>query len=249
MTVELCGVHSLSFAVGLYLPIATTAPIFVGGLVRGWVDRKTRVQESDLGAGTLFSSGLIAGGSIAGILFAILVGTGAIDPFAAVGHGLPVFSRGNGACRGGQHNSVSGAGADRGPRGNAQSTMKSREASPASRPSPSLLVAASSAGTQTAVRRSTTVAAVYQFPSYFHLQNVLLHGELVESSTARLVLRGGEREIPLILNDAKGQQRLRRSARPGDRYWTARARRSARACYTRACPIRSAGRGRARSWS
>ena len=42
VTLELCGVHSLSFAVGLYLPIATTAPIFVGGLVRGWVDRKTR---------------------------------------------------------------------------------------------------------------------------------------------------------------------------------------------------------------
>ena len=91
ITVELCGVHSLSFAVGLYLPIATTAPIFVGGLVRGWVDRKTRVQESDLGAGTLFSSGLIAGGSIAGILFAILVGTGAIDPFAAVGTAFPYF--------------------------------------------------------------------------------------------------------------------------------------------------------------
>jgi len=67
-----------------------------------------------------------------------------------------------------------------------------------------LLVASSSAGTQTAVRRSTTVAAIYQFPSYFHLQNVLLHGELVESSNARLVLRGGEREIPLILTDAKG---------------------------------------------
>jgi putative OPT family oligopeptide transporter len=91
ITLELCGVHSLSFAVGLYLPIATTAPIFVGGLVRGWVDRRTRVAESDLGAGTLFSSGLIAGGSIAGILFAILVGTGAVDPFAAVGTAFPYF--------------------------------------------------------------------------------------------------------------------------------------------------------------
>jgi hypothetical protein len=66
-----------------------------------------------------------------------------------------------------------------------------------------LLVASGSADAQTSVRRSTTVAAVYQFPSYFHLQNVLLHGELVESN-ARLVLRGGEREIPLILTDAKG---------------------------------------------
>ncbi len=91
ITVELCGVHSLSFAVGLYLPIATTAPIFAGGLVRAWVDRATRVEESELGAGTLFSSGLIAGGSIAGILFAILVGTGTIDPFAAIGAAFPYF--------------------------------------------------------------------------------------------------------------------------------------------------------------
>ena len=38
VTLELCGIHSLSFAVGSYLPIATTAPIFVGGLVR-WLRR------------------------------------------------------------------------------------------------------------------------------------------------------------------------------------------------------------------
>ncbi len=38
ITLELCGIHSLSFAVGAYLPIATTAPIFVGGLVRWWVE-------------------------------------------------------------------------------------------------------------------------------------------------------------------------------------------------------------------
>ena len=92
ITLELCGVHSLSFAVGLYLPIATTAPIFVGGLVRAWVDRKTGAgQESDVSAGTLFSSGLIAGGSIAGIIFAILVGTGAIEPFARIGMVFPYF--------------------------------------------------------------------------------------------------------------------------------------------------------------
>jgi len=75
VTLELCGVHSLSFAVGAYLPIATTAPIFIGGMVRWWVERKTGVtSESDLSAGTLFSSGLIAGGSLAGILYAVLVG-------------------------------------------------------------------------------------------------------------------------------------------------------------------------------
>jgi putative OPT family oligopeptide transporter len=90
ITLELCGIHSLSFAVGSYLPIATTAPIFAGGLVRHWVERKTGVaQESELSAGTLFSSGLIAGGSICGILFAVLVGTNTIGPFQAIGNALP----------------------------------------------------------------------------------------------------------------------------------------------------------------
>ena len=92
VTLELCGVHSLSFAVGLYLPIATTAPIFVGGMVRWWVERRTEPSaESDISSGTLFSSGLIAGGSIAGILFAILVGTGTIAPLAAIGAAFPFF--------------------------------------------------------------------------------------------------------------------------------------------------------------
>ena len=72
ITLELCGIRSLSFAVGSYLPIATTAPIFAGGLVRAYVEKRTgRAEESEVGAGTLFSSGLIAGGSLAGILYAI----------------------------------------------------------------------------------------------------------------------------------------------------------------------------------
>ena len=75
VTLELCGIRSLSFAVGSYLPIATTAPIFVGGLVRWWVERKTgHREESEISSGTLFSSGLIAGGSLAGILYAALYG-------------------------------------------------------------------------------------------------------------------------------------------------------------------------------
>jgi putative OPT family oligopeptide transporter len=93
VTLELCGVHSLSFAVGLYLPIATTAPIFAGGMVRWWAERRTGVgQESDVSSGTLFSSGLIAGGSIAGILFAVLVGTGTIAPFQSIGLAFPFFA-------------------------------------------------------------------------------------------------------------------------------------------------------------
>ena len=92
VTLELCGVHSLSFAVGAYLPIATTAPIFVGGLVRWWVERKTgETAESDLSAGTLFSSGLIAGGSLAGILYAILFGADWLRPFQVVGDMMPAL--------------------------------------------------------------------------------------------------------------------------------------------------------------
>lgn len=83
------------------MPIETTAPIFIGGLVRWWVERKTgETSESDLGAGTLFSSGLIAGGSLAGILFAILVGLDqqgyAILPaMQSVGNAVPFLRDGN----------------------------------------------------------------------------------------------------------------------------------------------------------
>jgi uncharacterized oligopeptide transporter (OPT) family protein len=95
ITLELCGVRSLSFAVGSYLPIATTAPIFAGGLVRAYVERKTGTpQESDVSAGTLFSSGLIAGGSLCGILFAVLVGTGHIDGPQSIGKLMPFLHDG-----------------------------------------------------------------------------------------------------------------------------------------------------------
>ena len=101
VTLELCGIHSLSFAVGAYLPIATTAPIFVGGLVRWWVERKTgETSESDLSAGTLFSSGLIAGGSLAGILFAILVRSsnsaaiGILPASQSIGNAMPFLREG-----------------------------------------------------------------------------------------------------------------------------------------------------------
>jgi len=63
-----------------------------------------------------------------------------------------------------------------------------------------LLVAAGPAPSQGPARRLTTVAALREYPSYFHLQNVLLHGEFVESGT-QIVVRGGERDIPVILRD------------------------------------------------
>jgi len=95
VTLELCGIRSLSFAVGSYLPIATTAPIFAGGLVRAFVERKTgAAAESEVGAGTLFSSGLIAGGSLCGILFAVLVGTGHIAGPQSIGNLVPFLHDG-----------------------------------------------------------------------------------------------------------------------------------------------------------
>jgi putative OPT family oligopeptide transporter len=95
VTLELCGIRSLSFAVGSYLPIATTAPIFVGGLVRAYVERKSGTrEESEVGAGTLFSSGLIAGGSLCGILYAVLVGTKRIAASQAIGNIVPFLHDG-----------------------------------------------------------------------------------------------------------------------------------------------------------
>ena len=81
VVMELCGIQALSFAVGVYLPLSTTLPIFAGGIVRGIVDwqkkRKgeavaTEAGEEDLGRGNLFATGLVAGGAIAGVLVAFL---------------------------------------------------------------------------------------------------------------------------------------------------------------------------------
>ncbi|MEY3344245.1 MAG: hypothetical protein RL090_1929 [Bacteroidota bacterium] len=77
ITMELCGVKALSFAVGAYLPLATTLPIFAGGLVKGLVDWKSKkdnveAEDAELGKGSLFATGLVAGGALAGVLVAIL---------------------------------------------------------------------------------------------------------------------------------------------------------------------------------
>ncbi|MEV4882160.1 oligopeptide transporter, OPT family [Chitinophaga ginsengisegetis] len=81
VTMELCGVNSLSFAVGAYLPLSTTLPIFVGGAIRGVVDhqqkkanKKISPEEEELGKGNLFATGLVAGGAVAGVIIAILAG-------------------------------------------------------------------------------------------------------------------------------------------------------------------------------
>jgi putative OPT family oligopeptide transporter len=72
---ELLSVSSLPFAVGLYLPISTSAAIFAGGTVRYLVDRKRKGEsssEAEFSPGMLMASGLIAGGAILGVIQAIL---------------------------------------------------------------------------------------------------------------------------------------------------------------------------------
>src|SRR5437868_9892535 len=85
IVLELAGIPSLAFAVGVYLPISTSAPIFVGGMVRLGVDKYLRrklagknlseeqlVAEGDKSSGVLLASGYIAGGALAGVVYAFL---------------------------------------------------------------------------------------------------------------------------------------------------------------------------------
>jgi len=88
VTMELCGVKSLSFAVGAYLPLSTTLPIFVGGAVKGLVDwlgaRKGQApEEGELGGGSLFATGLVAGGALMGVIVALLQVNDDVDRFFA----------------------------------------------------------------------------------------------------------------------------------------------------------------------
>src|SRR3990170_8449615 len=76
VVVELCGVRSLSFAVGAYLPLSTTASIFVGGALKGIMDKMSgrKAEETEVSSGMLYSTGLVAGGSLTGIAIALLAG-------------------------------------------------------------------------------------------------------------------------------------------------------------------------------
>ena len=76
IVLELCGLSSLAFAVGVYLPLSTSTPIMVGGIVRYLAGKTAKKKVSDAeaesGPGVLFSSGLIAGASVVGTLVAFL---------------------------------------------------------------------------------------------------------------------------------------------------------------------------------
>jgi putative OPT family oligopeptide transporter len=87
----LCGVSGLAFAIGVYLPLSTMAPLYVGGCVRALAERRRGpVPEGAADAGILAASGLVAGEGLAGVAVAALVATGlapkAMDPRIA---GLP----------------------------------------------------------------------------------------------------------------------------------------------------------------
>jgi hypothetical protein len=84
LVLEMAGIASLAFSVGVYLPLSSTAPIFVGGVIRWLADRRNgklvhnaglneeqRQAAGDRSSGVLMASGYIAGGALAGIIIAI----------------------------------------------------------------------------------------------------------------------------------------------------------------------------------
>lgn len=88
IVMELCGIRSLSFAVGAYLPLSTTLPIAIGGLIRGMVEYKEKKahivktpEEEELGKGSLFATGLVAGGAVAGVVIAFVAGSDSGERF------------------------------------------------------------------------------------------------------------------------------------------------------------------------
>ena len=93
LTLEMSGVPSLAFAVGVYLPLSSSSPIWAGGLIRWLVDAYQRrkhkgkdlteeqlAAEGDKSPGVLLASGYIAGGAIAGIVIALLQGVDTLAP-------------------------------------------------------------------------------------------------------------------------------------------------------------------------
>jgi putative OPT family oligopeptide transporter len=85
LVLEMSGIPSLAFAVGVYLPLSSSSPIFIGGMIRWLADRYVRSKyrdqnlteeqltaEGDKSPGVLMASGYIAGGAIAGIVIAFM---------------------------------------------------------------------------------------------------------------------------------------------------------------------------------
>ncbi|CAN5588347.1 hypothetical protein BH18VER1_BH18VER1_14700 [soil metagenome] len=97
IVLEMSGIPSLAFAVGVYLPLSSSSPIFIGGMIRWAVDRWLRrtkfkghdlteeelVAEGDKSPGVLLASGYIAGGALAGIVIAFMAGVPSLVGFSA----------------------------------------------------------------------------------------------------------------------------------------------------------------------
>jgi len=94
IAIELMGVQALPVAVGVYLPISTSSAMFAGGVIRWLIERRAKaaqqsIAEIESGPGVLFSSGLIAGGAICGIVLAAIAGfLGSAD---ALAEKVPIF--------------------------------------------------------------------------------------------------------------------------------------------------------------
>ena len=79
---EILGMPSLAVAIGIYLPLELTAPIMIGGVLRKIMDKKNNSSSSESSRGVLFSSGLIAGEGLLGVLLAIFTVAGVADKIA-----------------------------------------------------------------------------------------------------------------------------------------------------------------------
>ena len=101
IVLEMSGIPSLAFAVGVYLPLASSSPIFIGGMIRLLVDRYLRVKfrhknlsdvkliaEGDKSRGDLLASGYIAGGAITGI---VIAAKELVAPLAVIGHRIDAW--------------------------------------------------------------------------------------------------------------------------------------------------------------
>ena len=92
LVVEMLGINSLSFAVGMYLPISVSSTIVVGGLIRLLVDRKKNNSQTEekRERGVLYSSGLIAGSALLGVIMMVVVAfadnlSGILTPISRAG--------------------------------------------------------------------------------------------------------------------------------------------------------------------
>ncbi|HXU35471.1 MAG TPA: oligopeptide transporter, OPT family [Blastocatellia bacterium] len=96
IVLEMSGIPSLAFAVGVYLPLSSSSPIFIGGMIRWLVDKyiakkfkdknlteEQLVAEGDKSPGVLMASGYIAGGALAGIIVAFIAGYPPLGDFNA----------------------------------------------------------------------------------------------------------------------------------------------------------------------